>query len=298
MTVLPDYDSPIALKAFLDARGMAMQKKFGQNFMVNRAHRERLIDALGIEEGTSVWEIGPGLGAMTASLLDRGAKLTAFEIDRGFCVVLREIFADKPGFRLVEGDVLKKWEDIARLDGAPSRLFGNLPYNIAAAIVGDMISEGLRFDTIVITVQKEVALRMAAKPGTEDYSSFSVLCQWAYQVAPLMDLAAGSFWPRPNVTSRGIKMTKRPDWPRCSSPETFMAILRALFSSRRKMIRNNFAAWLADKPEFAARDPEGTLVDTLLASAKVDPRARAETLCVDDFLRLSDEVAKEKARWE
>ncbi|HNY15909.1 MAG TPA: 16S rRNA (adenine(1518)-N(6)/adenine(1519)-N(6))-dimethyltransferase RsmA [Treponemataceae bacterium] len=296
MPALPDYDSPTALKAFLDERGMAMQKKFGQNFMVNRAHRERLVDALGITGESRVWEIGPGLGAMTASILDRGARLTAFEIDRGFCAVLRDIFRDRPNFSLVEGDVLKNWPETARRDGTPSRLFGNLPYNIAAAIVGDMISSSLRFDVIVITVQKEVALRMAARPGTEDYSSFSVLCQWAYRVEPLMDLAAGSFWPRPNVTSRAVRMTKLDDWPRCESPDTFMAVLRALFSSRRKMIRNNFQAWLSQQPEFAIRAQKSSFGEALLARAGIDPCARAETLGVESFLRISDAIEQEKKR--
>ena len=291
MAHLPDYDSPTALKAFLDGRGMAMQKKFGQNFMVNRAQRERLVDALKIEQGTVVWEIGPGLGAMTASILDRGAALTAFEIDRGFCAALREFFSARVNFSLVEGDVLKNWPAEREKSGQPSCLFGNLPYNIAAAIVGDMIAAGMRFERIVVTVQKEVALRMAAKPGTEDYSSFSVLCQWAYRVEPLMDLAAGSFWPRPNVTSRAVLMTRRDDWPRCASPETFMSLLRGLFSSRRKMIRNNFSAWLAQRAASFPGEDTDALVETLLVAAGIDPRARAETLDVDAFLRLSDAVS-------
>lgn len=296
MAILPDYDSPTALKAYLDGRGMAMQKKFGQNFMVNRAQRERLVDALGISPGSTVWEIGPGLGAMTASILDRGAALSAFEIDRGFCVVLREIFADRNNFTLIEGDVLKNWPRAVDRANPPSRLFGNLPYNIAAAIVGDMISAGLRFDAMVVTVQKEVALRMAARPGTEDYSSFSVLCQWAYKVEPLMDLAAGSFWPRPNVTSRAVKMVKREEWPRCESPETFMSVLRGLFSSRRKMIRNNFAAWLALQGSLTEKNSDGSLAERLLAEAGIDSSARAETLDVDAFLRLSDAISREITR--
>ena len=296
MAILPDYDSPTALKAYLDGRGMAMQKKFGQNFMVNRAQRERLVDALGISPGSTVWEIGPGLGAMTASILDRGAALSAFEIDRGFCVVLREIFADRNNFTLIEGDVLKNWPRAVDRANPPSRLFGNLPYNIAAAIVGDMISAGLRFDAMVVTVQKEVALRMAARPGTEDYSSFSVLCQWAYKVEPLMDLAAGSFWPRPNVTSRAVKMVKREEWPRCESPETFMSVLRGLFSSRRKMIRNNFAAWLALQGSLTEKNSDSSLAERLLAEAGIDSSARAETLDVDAFLRLSDAISREITR--
>ncbi len=290
MPVLPDYDSPLALKAFLDEYGMAMQKKFGQNFLVNRSSRERLVDALDIGEGTTVWEVGPGLGAMTDEILSRKARLVAFEIDRGFCGVLRDIFSDRD-FTLVEGDVLKNWKPAVEQYGVPSRLFGNLPYNIAAAIIGDMIAEGIRFDSVVITVQKEVAQRMAAKPGTEDYSSFSVFCQWAYEVTTVMDLAGGCFWPKPNVTSRAVKMTKKDDWPRCRSPEIFMSLLRGLFSSRRKTVRNNFLAWLNASGYLAEGADADAVSRKMLADAGIDPGIRAEELALADFLRLSDMVA-------
>ncbi|MBO7135805.1 MAG: ribosomal RNA small subunit methyltransferase A, partial [Spirochaetaceae bacterium] len=196
-----DYNSPASLKAFLEARGLAMQKKFGQNFLINGQARKKLIDSLEIEKATTVWEIGPGLGAMTSGILDRGAELTAFEIDHGFAAALSEFFGGRPNFKLVEGDVLKTWKTV---EDRPARLFGNLPYNIAATIFADLICAGVRFDKAVITVQKEVAQRMSAKPGSEDYSSFSVLCQWAYDVTPLMDLGGGSFWPKPNVDSRAV----------------------------------------------------------------------------------------------
>lgn len=292
MTALPDYDSPLALKAFLDARGMAMQKKFGQNFLVNSTSRTRLVDALDIAKGSTVWEIGPGLGSMTSAILDRGAELVAFEIDRGFSGILREIFCDRKNFSLIEGDVLKSWKPAVSSRGVPSRLFGNLPYNIAAAIIGDMISEGIRFDAIVVTVQKEVALRMAAKPGTEDYSSFSVLCQWAYDVTPVMDLAGGSFWPRPNVASRAVKMTKKAAWPACESPSIFMEILRALFSSRRKTVKNNFSAWITQTGRLIDGETPDVTATRLLAAAGIDPGLRAETLPLDRFLSLSDAVAR------
>jgi len=295
MPVLPDYDSPIALKKLLEDRGMAMQKKFGQNFMVNRAQREKLVDALSLTEGMSVWEIGPGLGSMTSSILDRGAALVAFEIDRGFCGVLRDIFAERQNFTLIEGDVLKNWKKAVDERGIPARLFGNLPYNIAAVIIGDMIGEGVRYDSVVITVQKEVALRMAAKPGTEDYSSFSALCQWAYEVTPIMDLAGGSFWPRPNVGSRAVKMTKRADWPRCESPKAFMAVLRALFSSRRKTAKNNLSAYVSQNYAAVLHErglSADELATSLLSDANIAPEARAETLGVEDFLRLADRVAR------
>ncbi len=291
MAVSPDYDSPLALKAFLEEHGLGMQKKFGQNFLVHRPTRERLAEALSVEQGTRVWEIGPGLGSMTAPLLDRGAEVTVFEIDRGFCEILRGIFADRPNFTLVEGDVLKNWKKELELSGMPDRLFGNLPYNISAAIIGDMIASGVRFEKAVLTVQKEVALRIAAKAGSEDYSSFSVLCQWAYEVKPLMDLAGGNFWPQPNVTSRSVELKRRLDWPACRNPEVFLSMQRALFSSRRKTVRNNLSAYLAGRlPAETIISGDNSIVSVILAEAAIDPGIRAECLTIADFLRLSDVI--------
>ena len=108
-----DYNSPVALKDFLDGKDMAMQKKFGQNFLVNPKARTRIVDMLEIKEGDAIWEIGPGLGCMTREILDRKANLTAFEIDRGFISVLNEIFSaeiNQENFRIVSGDVLKTWQ--------------------------------------------------------------------------------------------------------------------------------------------------------------------------------------------
>lgn len=275
---LPDYDSPVALKNFLDERGMAMQKKFGQNFLVNANARERLVDALELKKGTKVWEIGPGLGSMTSIILERKADLTAFEIDRGFCSALEDIFQDKKNFSLVPGDVLKNWKKQLEEKGAPERLFGNLPYNIASAILADMIEENIRFDIVVVTVQKEVAMRMAAKPKDDDYSSFSVLCQWAYDVEPLMDLAGGSFWPRPNVDSRAVKLTKKKDFPRCKDVSFFLKFMRSLFVLRRKTIKNNLTQFYSSS-EKALK---------VLEAAGVSPLTRAETLSVEEILRISD----------
>ena len=279
----PDYNSPAALRAFLDGNGMAMQKKFGQNFLVNGRARSKLIDSLDVSEGTKVWEVGPGLGCMTYEILERGGSVTAFEIDRGFARLLKELFSDyseRGSFSLVEGDVLRTWRKHFDENGSPDRFFGNLPYNIAAAIIADTISGGLRFERAVVTIQKEVAQRMRAKEGTESYSSFSVLCQWAYDIKNLLDLAGGNFWPAPNVASRALLLTRREDFPRCGSPNVFMMMIRRLFSLRRKTIRNNM---------LSIAGPEKT--DEVLKAAGIEPGERVENLSVGTLLSLSDALA-------
>lgn len=276
----PDYNSPIALKNFMDENNMAMQKKFGQNFLVNADARKKLIDVLDVKPGMKVWEVGPGLGSMTSGLLERGVNLTVFEIDHGFARLLTQFFeeyANSGNFSLVEGDVLKTWSKFAKENDIPERFFGNLPYNVAATIIADTITKGFRFDKAVFTIQKEVGQRMNAKPGTEDYSSFSVLCQWAYDVKPVMDLAGGNFWPVPNVASRAVLMTKKEDFPKCENPELFRKMVRQIFALRRKTLRNNLSRFV-----------KAEICDEALKIAGIEPSIRAENLSVEDLLKLSD----------
>lgn len=290
MTLHPDYNSPSEIKNFLESNGLAMQKKFGQNFLINENARKRIIDALDITENSSVWEVGPGLGCMTEEILLRGASLTAFEIDRGFAECLKNFFdsyAEK--FSLVEGDVLKTWKieraAFSEKTGKenPDRFFGNLPYNIAATLIADTIENQVRFDKCVFTVQKEVAKRMTAKPGTEDYSSFSVLCSWAYDIKNVADLAGTNFWPKPNVDSRAVLFTKKEGFPDCENPKLFCKMQRALFSSRRKNVKNNLGIFLssAEKAEYA------------LDKSKIMPSLRAEVLTLEQMLVLSDVLNKD-----
>ena len=277
----PDYNSPAELKAFLESNGMAMQKKFGQNCLLNQSAREKLIDSLEINENSTVWEVGPGLGAMTEEILKRGVKLTVFEIDRGFANFIRQFYSDyieSGKLTVVEGDVLKTWKKTMQEQGIPDRFFGNLPYNIAATLIADTIENEVRFEKAVFTVQKEVALRACAKAGTDDYSSFSILCQWAYNLSPLMDLAGGNFWPRPNVDSRAFKMEKREDFPNCRNPKLFMKVQRALFSSRRKNVRNNLTIFLSN----------GEKAVEALNKAGINCSKRAEALSIESILLLSD----------
>ncbi|MGP1565146.1 MAG: 16S rRNA (adenine(1518)-N(6)/adenine(1519)-N(6))-dimethyltransferase RsmA [Treponema sp.] len=276
-----DYNSPAALKNFMESHGMAMQKKFGQNFLINANARKTLAEELTVTPGMKVWEIGPGLGAMTSEILLRGAELTVFEIDRGFASVLKELFSSYGNnFKIVEGDVIKTWKNELQTGGFPERIFGNLPYNIAASIIADTIESGVRFEKAVFTVQKEVADRMCAKEGSGDYSSFSILCRWAYNVKPLFELSGGNFWPRPNVASKSVLMEKNPDFPNCINPAHFVKMQRALFASRRKTVYNNFLRFTSDADKALAA----------LKKSGIDPMDRAERLPIKKLLELSDNL--------
>lgn len=282
---LPDYNAPSALAAVLEAHGFGMQKKFGQNFLINAHIRKELVDALDLSKQDAVWEVGPGLGAMTSLLLETGAMLTAFEIDRGFTQLLTSYFDSYSNFRLIHGDVLKTWK--AEYDRtAPQAFFGNLPYNIAAKLIAATIESGSFFDRMVITVQKEVGLRMTAAPNSADYSSFSVLCQWGYDIRPLRDIAPAAFWPKPNVDSRALLFIKKKEPQPVLNSRIFLLLVRGLFSARRKTVKNNLT------PLLASLGKKSAPVETLLHEARIAPTARAESLEVYDFIRLSDILSR------
>ena len=275
-----DYNSPSALKALLEERGLAMQKKFGQNFLVNPHARKEIVSLLELSEGDLVWEIGPGIGNMTGDLLASGARLSAFEIDRGFIATLHDIFAEEEAsgrFTIIEGNVLKTWRKAAQ-DTAAIKLFGNLPYNIAASFIADTICCRKSFARCVFTVQKEVAERMYAAPTTKAYSSFSVLCQWLYDISGGIELAPGNFWPRPNVASKAVLFVPKQKPFSCSNPQLFVKLVHTLFSQRRKTIVNNIKALL----------PSGVSGRDFLKEAGISETERAENLPVSDFILLSE----------
>jgi 16S rRNA (adenine1518-N6/adenine1519-N6)-dimethyltransferase len=275
-----NYDSPQALKAFLEERGLGMRKKFGQNFLINPGPRRKLVESLGLEKGKEVWEIGSGLGVMTRDLLERGCRVRAFEIDPGFCGVLRELFDGRESFILVEGDVLKMW----RSEGGAEFLIGNLPYNIAAVLLADMIEGGRFFKRMVVTVQREVARRMAAKPGSADYSSFSVLVASAYRADPLMVIGGSSFYPPPRVDSQGVLLELLPPEERAGSP-FFYPLVRQLFSSRRKTVKNNLQGFVSSRA--APGEDVRALSLAALEKCGIKPEDRAENLGVARFRELA-----------
>jgi 16S rRNA (adenine1518-N6/adenine1519-N6)-dimethyltransferase len=282
---MPDYDSPTALREFLEAEGLAMSKRFGQNFLVNRRQRERILEAalgmIGLDPAKpedikarkpapAIWEIGPGIGSMTELCLEAGLGVRAFEIDHGFARVLTRLYGERANFSLIEGDFLKTWKAELAKSGAPALVFGNLPYNVANAIAAELM-EGftdIPLPPMAFTVQKEAAQRMAAKPGSKDYSAFTVLCSSTCKVKLAFDLSSSSFWPVPRVTSTLALLKPRPDPVGAEDRAAFSAFCRSSFSSRRKTIKNNLkAAGYAE-----------TAIAESIASLSLPPQVRAEVL--------------------
>ncbi len=270
-----NYNSPKNIQNILNKRGLSPQKKFGQNFLISKEVREHILSVIDIDPDFNIWEIGPGLGCMTSLIVDKleTGKLSVFEIDRGFIEFLKEYFNNR--IEVIEGDFIKTWKQYKISAGIPNRIFGNLPYNSASAIIAALIEENSVPEKMVFTVQKELAQRIAAKPGIKDYSSFSVLCQVACNIKIETDIKGGAFFPVPDVTSSLISMTPHNNYAEITDKKAFSKFLRTLFNSRRKTILNNLK--IIDKSE--------TIIKLLLEE-NIEPNIRAEKLDVSQIVSI------------
>lgn len=280
-----NHDSPADIQALLAERGIGLKKRWGQNFLVNRGAREKLAALLQPERGDTIWEIGPGLGSMTELVLPSAGRLVAFEIDRGLCRWLSERFQGQKRFLLVEGDFIKTWSGALQEHGAPTGILANLPYSSASAIIAALIEGGVRPRRMILTVQKELADRMTAAPGTRNWSSFSLLCQWALRVRHCGGLMPGSFYPVPEVTSAVVEAL--PAEPREEvDTQILFPLFRCLFNARRKTLRNN----LITGP--LARKLGKSAVLDAADRARLEPGIRGEELPLEDVLRLAREISR------
>ena len=285
-----NYDSPKAIERVLSEKGLAMTKKFGQNFLVSPSGREKLVKLMELEEGMKVWEIGPGLGAITHMILKENVDLYSFEIDHGFASLLSgPAFGDESRFTLVEGDALKTLFK-KRLLPLPDRIVGNLPYNVGSVMIAKLIENSYLPPLMVFTLQKEVVDRMTAKTGEDDYSSFSVLTQIDYENKLMLKLPRGCFWPQPNVDSAVVVMKRR---EKSLVDDTlrpvFIPLLRDIFQQRRKTIRNNL-----NSSEYGNLGKDK--VEEILSLSGLSGNERAEALSWESLLKLSESAKEIKSR--
>lgn len=262
-----DLTSSRAVRELLERYGMRADKRFGQNFLVEAGYLQRIVAAVGFKPGERVYEVGPGLGTLTRALAEAGAKVTAVEMDRRLEPVHAETLAHLP-VEVIWGDALEfDWRSIP-----PGSLFaGNLPYNIATLLITKLLLSR-RFRRIVVLVQKEVALRMVAAPGTPEYGVLSLRIQHHSQARRLFDLPPGVFLPPPKVTSSLVRLepNANPD-----DPELFR-LIEAAFAQRRKTLSNALKA--AEYPPQA--------VTAALVQMGLPPQIRGEALSLEQFRTL------------
>ena len=275
-----DYTSVSAITSLLNEYGLSMSKKFGQNFLINSDALKRIVELAGIKTGIKVWEIGPGIGALTSRMLNAGAKVTAFEIDRGFCNILKNLaFQNCDEFRLIEGDVLKNWKKEYEENGMPDIVCANLPYNIGSVFIASLIEQRCIPETMVFTLQSEVVKRICSQIGDEQYSGFSILTSVDYESKEVMKLKSASFWPKPNVDSSVVLMKKREN---PLVPENmvinFLHLCRVLFAQRRKTVKNNLKT--------AGINTQ--IIDDALTKAQISETERAEKLSIEKISKLSE----------
>jgi 16S rRNA (adenine1518-N6/adenine1519-N6)-dimethyltransferase len=264
------------------------KKRFGQHFLANSRTAFRIVEAADIQPGDIVLEIGPGKGVLTSLLLDRAMKVTAVEIDRDLIGKLSEQFGSRSGFHLIEGDILAlDLQKVFRDSPGRIKVVSNLPYNISTPVIDLLIRNRALVSLAVLMIQKEVALRLLASPGSKDYGLTTINLGLCARVKKIMDVKPGAFNPPPEVMSSVVAVTFSPDYLYPLRDEKiFFEMTGAAFRHRRKMVRNTLIPYLVSEgiPEEEA--------GRFLERACISPTVRPENLSVSDFVKLSNALSE------
>ena len=276
-----DLTSPRTIRGIQEKFGFTFKKGLGQNFLTSMDILEKIVDAAEIESG--VIEIGPGFGVLTYELAQNSDKVVSIEIDERLVEVLDYTLSEFDNVKIINEDVLKL--DMTALinkefNGEKVSVAANLPYYITTPIITALLEQKLPINNIVVMVQKEVAMRMAAKPGTKDYGAITVLCQYFTKPSIVAAVPASLFVPPPKVDSAVLKLEVL-DEPSVSvkNEKMFFRVVKAAFSQRRKTLLNCLAA--------ACPEPKDKLSD-ILEEIGITPTRRGETLSLQEFACISD----------
>ena len=255
-----------------------MSKKLGQNFLIKRGIVDEIVHAAELTPGEPVLEVGPGIGTLTQGLAQSGADVTAIELDRRLLEVLDTTLASYDNVRIIHGDVLKL--DVPSImNHKPFKVVANLPYYITTPIIMSLLESKLPIERLVVMVQKEVALRMVAKPGTKDYGALSVAVQYYTEPDIVLDVPPKSFLPAPAVTSSVIRCVLRDKPPvDVIDEKLFFRVVKAGFAQRRKTFSNTMKTTGLSKDR----------IEELLAKANIDGQRRGETFTLQEFADVAN----------
>ena len=277
--------NPSELKLLLSKHGFRFSKAMGQNFLIASWVPERIALEAGIDEVTGVLEVGPGVGCLTHELAQYAGRVLAVELDERLRPVLQETLADCENADVVFGDVLKQiLPELVRehFGGLRPVVCANLPYNVTSPLLTAFLEAGC-FETVTVMIQREVAKRLCAKPGTADYGAFTVFTQWHAEPEILFDVSPGCFLPAPKVTSSVVRLAVRKAPPgEVQSEKRFFSVVRAAFNQRRKTLLNALSSGLNGftKEQIAQA----------IADCGLDEKVRGEALGIAEFARLSDRL--------
>ena len=274
-----------SVRSLMEKHGISPQKRYGQNFLVNESVVNRIADTAGDGDGAlGILEIGPGIGTLTEKLAERYRRVVAIEIDKRLLPVLSETLADCENVKILNGDAMKT--DLSALVRDEFRdmrvaVCANLPYYITSPILMRLLeTEGL-FESVTVMIQKEVADRLCAAPGTPEYGAITAACAYYAHTEKCFAVSPASFIPPPKVTSEVIRMNLYGTAPvQCKSKENLFRVIRGAFAKRRKTLANSLAGETSKRTKAE--------IESALVSLGYRADIRGEALGLSDFARISD----------
>ena len=277
--------SPKYVRQILNKYGFKFSKGLGQNFLVDGNIVRRISEVGHITQEDYVLEIGPGIGTLTEELALNAKKVVAVELDRALLPILDETLKDYNNIEIVQGDILDM--DIhslieEKLEGGPIKVVANLPYYITTPIIARLIEEGLNIESIIVMVQKEVADRIVAGPGTKQYGSLSVFVNFYTYSEILITVPKTVFMPQPKVGSAVIGLRLKEELPQVDR-EIFFKVVKAAFGKRRKTILNSLSN--------SKLGLEKEIIKEVLEKSNIPLTERAENLKIKDFVKISKTLA-------